>query len=125
MSKLDKEFKDEINQEFRVSDYVFKKIAIRVLAIILVVGIFSSVGGFAYKRIKIDQDRKAFKNSVTYMESAVSFLADRYQECNKAETAAEKTAIMKYVVMRYPNLDVDDIENTTLKQFYTKCLIGG
>lgn len=125
MSKLDKEFKDEINQGFREGDYIFKKIAIRFLAIVLIVGILGSIGGFAYKRIKLDQDRKAFKNSVTYMESAVSFLADRYQEYNKAETTAEKTAIMKYVVMRYPNLDVDDIDNATLRQFYNKCLIGG
>ena len=34
----------------------------------------------------------------------------------------DKDAVMEYVIMRYPNIDTDSIDNDTLKQFYMKCL---
>lgn len=125
MSKLNKGFKDEVNQEFKELDYVWKKIGFRVLIIILIVGLLSTMGNVLYKEWKTDKDRDIFKNSETYTESAASFLADSYKEYNEAETDAEKNAIMQYVIMRYPNLDMDNIDNMTLRQFYNKCLIGG
>lgn len=125
MSKLTKEFKDEVNQEFREFDYVGKRIGIRILVVVLIIGLLSTMGNILYKEWKTDKDRDVFKNSETYTESAASFLADSYREYNEAETDAEKNAIMQYVIMRYPNLDMDNIDNMTLRQFYNKCLIGG
>lgn len=125
MSKLSKDFKNEVNQDFREFDYVGKKVAIRILVVVLIVGLLATVGNVLYKEWKTDKDRDIFKNSVTYTESAASFLADSYKEYNEAETDAEKNAIMQYVIMRYPNLDTDSIDNMTLRQFYNKCLIGG
>ena len=124
-NKLDKEFKNEVNQVFRESDYIGRKVFLRVLAIVLIIGLLSAIGGVFYKEWKTDKNRDIFKNSVTYTESAASFLADSYREYNEVETDAEKNAIMQYVVMRYPNLNMDDIDNVTLRQFYHKCLIGG
>lgn len=125
MSKLDKKFKDEVNQDFREFDYVSRKAILRVLVIVLIIGVLSTVGSVLYKEWKTDKNRDIFKNSVTYTESVASFLADSYKEYNEAETDAGKNAIMQYVIMRYPNLDMDSIDNTTLRQFYNKCLIGG
>lgn len=125
MSKLSKDFKNEINQDFREFDYVGKRVTIRILVVVLIVGLLATVGNVLYKEWKTDKDRDIFKNSVTYTESAASFLADSYKEYNEAETDAEKNAIMQYVIMRYPNLDTDSIDNMTLRQFYNKCLIGG
>ena len=125
MSKLSKDFKNEINQDFREFDYVGKRVAIRIIVVVLIVGLLATVGNVLYKEWKTDKDRDIFKNSVTYTESAASFLADSYKEYNEAETDAEKNAIMQYVIMRYPNLDTDSIDNMTLRQFYNKCLIGG
>ena len=55
-------------------------------------------------------------------EQAASFLAKSYKEYSDAETENDKNTIMEYVIMRYPNLDTDSIDNSTLKQFYIKCL---
>lgn len=124
MSKLDKEWKSEVNQEFREADYVGRKIALRVLIIVVIIGILSAVGGVAYKKWKVDKDREIFKNSVTYTESAASFLADSYAQYNAAEDDIEKKAIREYVRMRYPNLDETEIENEKLRLFYNKCIMG-
>lgn len=123
--KLDQDFKNEVDEGFKQVDYVGKRVGIRILIVVLIIGILTSIGNVAYKRWRVDQEREIFKESVAYTEAAASFLADRYQEYNDAETNAEKTTIMEYVIMRYPNLDTDEIDNATLKQFYNKCLIGG
>ena len=124
MSKLDKEWKSEVNQEFREADYVGRKIALRLLIIVVIIGILSAVGGVAYKKWKVDKDREIFKNSITYTESAASFLADSYAQYNAAEDNTEKKAIREYVRMRYPNLDETEIENEKLRLFYNKCIMG-
>lgn len=125
MNKLNEEFKNETNQSFKKFDYVGRRVIVRVIVIVLIIGILSSVGNVLYKEWRTDKDRDIFKNSVTYTESATLFLADSYKEYNEAETDAEKNTVMQYVIMRYPNLCVEDIDNTTLRQFYNKCLIGG
>ena len=124
-TKLDEKFKSDVNNDFKEWDYIGKKLGIRILIVVLVIGILASVGNVAYKKWRVDQNREIFKESVAYNEAAAAFLADRYQEYNAAETTAEKASIMQYVVMRYPNLDTDEIDNSTLKQFYNKCLNGG
>lgn len=123
--KLDKDFKKNIDREFQEGDYVGKKLLSRgVLVVVLLVVIFGAIG-FGYKRIAVDANREIFKHSTTYTETAASFLAKEYREYNQAETDVEKTAIMEYVVDRYPNLDLKDIDNSDLKSFYRQCLRGG
>ncbi|MCI9177598.1 MAG: hypothetical protein HFJ28_03275 [Clostridia bacterium] len=123
--KLDKDFKKNIDREFQEGDYVGKKLLSRgVLVVVLLVVIFGAIG-FGYKRIAVDANREIFKHSTTYTETAASFLAKEYREYNQAETDVEKTAIMEYVVDRYPNLDLEDIDNSDLKSFYRQCLRGG
>lgn len=124
-TKLSDEFKSEVNTEFREFDYIGKKIAVRILIAVLIIGVLTSIGNVAYKRWRVDQDREIFKESVAYNEAAASFLADRYQEYNTVETTAEKVTIMRYVAMRYPNLDTDEIDNDILRQFYNDCINGG
>ena len=120
--RLDEEFKNETNKAFAEGDYVGRKIGIRVVLVIVALATALAVGGMAYKRWRVNQEREIFKNSVTYTESAVSFLADCYKQYNETEDEAEKNTIMEYVIMRYPNLDTNDIKNSTLRQFYNQCL---
>lgn len=124
MSKLNKEFTDVIDKEFREIDYVGRKITIRAVVIILSIAIISSVCGVVYKKWKVDKDREIFKQSVTYNESAASFLADSYMQYNSTDDETERKSIKKYVQMRYPNLDSSKIENRELRAFYNDC-IGG
>lgn len=126
MSKLDKEFKNEVNNEFREMDYVGRKVVTRILIAIVVLVILGGIGGVGYTltigRWQKNAEREVFKEGVAYTEQAASFLAKSYKEYNDAESDTEKNTIMEYVIMRYPNLDTDSIDNSTLKQFYIKCL---
>lgn len=101
-----------------------KNVLLVLLAIVIVIG-------GTYTAIKWDMivgkwqteaDREVFKQTTTYSESAAAFLADSYKQFNEAETDADKNTIMEYVVMRYPNLDLDSIDNITLRRFYNQCL---
>lgn len=101
-----------------------KNALLALLAVVIVVG-------GTYTAIKWDMivdkwqteaDREVFKQTTTYSEAAASFLADSCKQYNDAETDADKNTIMEYVVMRYPNLDTDSIDNVTLRSFYNQCL---
>ena len=101
-----------------------KNVLLALLAVVIVVG-------GTYAAIKWDMivdkwqteaDREVFKQTTTYSEAAASFLADSYKQYNDAETDADKNTIMEYVVMRYPNLDTNSIDNATLRSFYNQCL---
>lgn len=101
-----------------------KNVLFALLAVVIIVG-------GTYTAIKWDMivgkwqteaDREVFKQTTTYSEAAASFLADSYKQYNDAETDADKNTIMEYVVMRYPNLDMDSIDNVTLRRFYNQCL---
>lgn len=123
--KLDRDFKNEINQEFREVDYVGRKIGIRIFIIVLIIGILSSIGGVAYKKWRTEKDREIFKQSTTYTESASAFLAKSLKEYNQVEDEISKKAIADYVIQRYPNLDLEDIDNVDLRNFYKQCMSGG
>lgn len=125
MNKLNREFKDEVNQEFREADYVGRKVGIRIFIIILIICVLSSIGGVAYKKWKTEKDREIFKQSTTYTESAFAFLAKSMKEYNQAEDEISKKAIADYVIQRYPNLDLEDIDNVDLRNFYRQCMSGG
>ena len=126
MSKLDKQFKEEFDNELREETYVFRKIGVRILAAILIITFLSGAGyvGYTYTigKWQKNAEREVFKDSVAYTEQVASFLAKSYKEYNDAENDSDKKSIMEYVIMRYPNLDTDSIDNSTLKQFYIKCL---
>lgn len=101
-----------------------KNVLLTLLAVMIVVG-------GTYTAIKWDMivdkwqtaaDREVFKQTTTYSEAAAAFLADSYKQYNDAETDADKNTIMEYVVMRYPNLDTNSIDNSKLRQFYNQCL---
>lgn len=126
MSKLDKEFKQDVDKEVREGTYVVRKIGTKILIAIAVLSILGGIGGVGYTltigKWQKNAEREVFKDSVAYTEQAASFLAKSYKEYNEAESDAEKNIIMEYVILRYPNLDTDSIDNSTLKQFYIKCL---
>lgn len=126
MSKLNKEFKSQVDETVREGTYITGVVGIRVFFVILVVGILGGLGGLAYKatigKANKTVEREVFKESVAYTEQASSFLAKSYKEYNDAEDDTEKNTIMEYVIMRYPNLDTDSIDNDKLRQFYVKCL---
>lgn len=101
-----------------------KNVLLALLAVVIVVG-------GTYTAIKWDMivdkwqteaEREVFKQTTTYSEAAASFLADSYKQYNDAETDTDKNTIMEYVIMRYPNLDTDSIDNNKLRQFYNQCL---
>ena len=124
--KINKEFKEEFNNELREGKYVKRKIGVRILVGIAIITVLGGVSGVAYTRTigktQKNVEREVFKSTVAYTEQASSFLAKSYKEYNDAETDADKNTIMEYVIMRYPDLDTDSIDNSTLRQFYLKCL---
>lgn len=101
-----------------------KKIVASILALLIVIG--CTWAGIQWnKTVRIwetDADRQVFKATTAYSEAAATLLADSYKQYKEAEDEAEKHAIMEYVIMRYPNLDTDTIDNDTLRQFYIECL---
>lgn len=126
MSKVDNEFKKEFDNAYREGMYATRKIGTTVLAVVVGLAIIGGIGGVAYTKTigkaQKNAEREVFKESVAYNEQAASFLAKSYKEYKDAESDADKKTVMEYVVMRYPNIDVDNIDNETLKQFYIKCL---
>ena len=126
MNKLDKEFKEEFDNDLREGTYATRKISTRLLIGIVVLVILCGLGGIGYT-LTIDKwqanaEREVFKKTTAYSEVAATFLADSYAQYNEAQTENDKNTIMKYVVMRYPNLDIDSIDNDMLKKFYNQCL---
>lgn len=101
-----------------------KNVLLALLAVVIVVGgTYTAIKwDMIVDRWQTEADREVFKQTTTYSEAAASFLADSYKQYNDAETDADKNTIMEYVVMRYPNLDTDSIDNSKLRQFYNQCL---
>lgn len=122
MSKLDNEFKNEFDKNFREGSYIIRKFLIAILIIVLVFGIFGVGYTFTVGKFQKNAEREVFKNSTAYTEQASSYLAKSYKEYNQADSKEEKNAIMKYVIIKYPNLDINSIDNSKLKYFYEKCL---
>lgn len=126
MGKGHDDFKKEFNESYSDGMYATGKIGVTVFVIVLVLTLLGGISGVIFTRTigkaKVDAEREVFKSSVAYNEQASSFLAKSYNEYIKAESETDKKAVMEYVVMRYPNLDVDKIDNDTLQKFYIKCL---
>ena len=126
MSKLDRDFKNQVDTEIREDTYIFRKVAAKLIAFVIAVAAIGGIVGVVYTstigKAQKNAEREVFKESVAYTEAAASFLAKEYKEYNDAETSEDKKTIMQYVVMRYPNLDTDSIDNDELRRFYNKCL---
>ena len=101
-----------------------KNVLLALLVVVIVVGgTYSAIKwDMIVDKWQTEADREVFKQTTTYSEAAASFLADSYKQYNDAETDADRNTIMEYVVMRYPNLDTDSIDNSKLRQFYNQCL---
>ena len=119
---MNKETRKEINEEFSIFDYVSRKIVVRAIIVIVIFSVLFGFGAMQYKKYKTEKEHEIFKQSTSYNESAASFIADAYVQYNDAESKEDQLAIMKYVRMRYPNLNTSHIENATLRQFYNKCI---
>lgn len=102
----------------------FKHVGIAIaLVFAIMVGTYTSIRWYAQVAKWGNQaEREVFKESTAYNEAAASFLADAYKQYNDAKTEKDQKAIMEYVVMRYPNLDYNSIENRTLRNFYQDCI---
>lgn len=122
--KLDNEYKEDVSRAFQEADYVGKKLGIRFVAYFLCVTVLSGIIYGGTKYFQTEWDREVFKQSTAYNEGATSFLAKTYKEYNEAESSDEQKSLMEYVIMRYPNLDTDHIENDELRKFYNKCMGG-
>ena len=120
------DYQKEIDSTFKEADYVGRKTGFRVTIVLLLLIIFCGLGGIVYTRTigkaEADARRDVFKETTAYTEQAASFLAKEYKEYYDSDDKSDKNTIMEYVIMRYPNLDTDNIDNDTLKQFYLKCL---
>ena len=96
--------KNEFNNDLKNTDYVTRKIGIRILVIIVLLTIVGGAGGVIYTKTigkaQKNAEREVFKESVAYTEQAASFLAKSYKEYNDAETKADKKTVMEYVIMR-------------------------
>lgn len=82
-----------------------RNILLALLAVIIVVGgTYTAIQWDAIVgKWETEAEREVFKQTTTYSE-------------------ADKNTIMEYVIMRYPNLDTDSIDNDTLRRFYNQCL---
>jgi len=122
------EFQEEVDTNFREAGYVGRRFGfwffIVVVIVVIVVGLIGVGYTYTIQKAQTNAEREVFKNTVAYTEQMSSFLAKSYKEYNDAETDSDKSAIMEYVVMRYPNIDTNSIDNATLKIFYTQCLKG-
>lgn len=101
-----------------------RNILIAIVATILVVGgTYTAIQWDAIvEKWEYNAQREVFKETTAYNEAAATFLADSYKQYKDAESQSDKDTIMEYVIMRYPNLDYNNIDNQTLRQFYRDCL---
>jgi len=102
----------------------FKKVLITIAIVLAAIaGTYTSIQWDAIvAKWETNAEREVFKETTAYNETAAAFLADCYKQYNDAETDQDKAAIMEYVILRYPNLDYDNIDNSTLQRFYKDCL---
>lgn len=126
MGRPEKSFKEDFDKEFNNGTYAARKTGVAVLLAVVIIIMLGGIIGVGYTstigKAQKNAEREVFKDSVAYTEQAASFLAKSYKEYNDAESDKDKDVVMEYVIMRYPNIDTDSIDNDTLKQFYMKCL---
>lgn len=122
MNYLSNEEKKEYKEAKRFFGFEATKFIVLMVALLFILGGVSVGYKLTIGKANADANREVFKHTEIYSEGVASNLAKSYKEYNSAETEKEKTVIMNYVIMMYPNLDIDTIENDTLRQFYLKCI---
>lgn len=122
--RVNKEFKNEVNQEFKEGGYIGKKIFVRCLILFIICGIIGSGWYGISKYYKTNIDRQIFKQSIAYNEGVLDDLAKYKLEMVKAEDAVERSAIAEMVVTRFANYDESKIENDDLVDFLKDCRNG-
>ena len=126
MGRPEKNSKEDFDREFNNGTYAARKTGVAVLLAVVIIIVLGGIIGVGYTstigKAQKNAEREVFKDSVAYTEQAASFLAKSYKEYNDAKSDKDKDAVMEYVIMRYPNIDTDSIDNDILKQFYMKCL---
>ncbi len=121
MSKVSKDFKNDVDNEIAEAGYIFKKVMSKVVIAIIILGIIAGIFGFCGKYFKTNADRIIFKQSVTYNEGVLDDLAKYKLQMIQAETETEKKAIANLVVDRFANYDESKIESYDLKKFLADC----
>lgn len=122
--KVDKEYKEEFDQELANVSYGSRKILGKFLFWILIIILIFSIVGFGYRYLSTNADRVIFKQSVTYNEGKLDDLAKYKLEMTKTNDPIERAAIQEYVVSTYANYDESKIENSDLKDFLEDCREG-
>lgn len=122
--KVDKEYKEEFDQELANVSYGSRKILGRFLFWTLIVMLIFSIVGFGYRYLSTNADRVIFKQSVTYNEGKLDDLAKYKLEMTKTDDPIERAAIQEYVVSTYANYDESKIENDDLRKFLKDCREG-
>lgn len=122
--KIDKQVKQEIDEEISTGWYATKKILIKITIAVLILSAISAVGGVAYQYWKTNADRVIFKQSITYNEGMLDDLAKYKYEYESTDDDVEKAAISRLVNSRFANFDESKIESYDLRQFLEYCRSG-
>lgn len=122
--KVNKNFKQEFDQEYANISYAGRKITFKIILWVLILAVIISIGGFGYKYISKNVDREIFKQSATYNEGKLDDLAKYRLEMSQTDDPVERAAIQEYVVSVYANYDESKIENRDLREFLKDCRNG-
>lgn len=119
--KVDKDFKNEFDQDFANTSYSIRKILGKIVMWILVLAVIGGLFGFGARYFGVNADREIFKQSVTYNEGMLDDLAKYKFEYDTAKDDIERAAIASLVRERFANFDKSKIENRDLRLFLEEC----
>ena len=117
------EAKDEIDDNFAVTDHFFKRLSGRILLVIIVILLLCGTVGIAYEKHMTNSKREIFENSVTYVDGMISDLADYKYQFQKSDDVG-KAAIADLVNSKFANFDESKIEDDSLRDFLKDCRNG-
>lgn len=119
--KVDRDFKNEFDQDFTDASYGLRKIFGKIIMWILIFSIVGSIFGVGLRYFKTNADREIFKQSAIYNEGMLDDLAKYKFEYDTAKDDVEREAIASLVRNRFANFDKSKIENRDLKLFLEDC----
>lgn len=122
--KVDREFKQEFDQEYANASYASRKIGFKIGFWAIILAVIFTIGEFGYRYISTNVDRAIFKESVIYNEGKLDDLAKYRLEMSQTDDPVERAAIQEYVVSVYANYDESKIENSDLREFLKDCRNG-
>ena len=78
-SKIDQEFKDEVNEQIRKGSYitthVLYRVVVSLIALIVLIGLIGVGYTLTIHKMQKNADREVFKSSIAYTEESAQFLA--------------------------------------------------